>query len=604
MCGIVGGIGKLSHQVIASNLNLLSRRGPDSQNYIQLENLLTLGASRLAMTDPHPRSNQPMVDSLSGNVLIFNGEIYNYKSIRKNLSSHGITFKTDSDTEVLLNALTLWGVEVIPKLEGMFAFVFFNKKQNELIMARDYLGKKPLFFYINKSELFFSSQIKFIRKFLKSYSLDMNSITMFLKLGYVIDPVTMYNEIKSVLPGQFINIDLNNISAFKKYSYIPLAIQTPSDKSLAETIEDSLIERVEGHNSFALSLSGGVDSTILASVSAKLNLPVTSFSMKFTKSDKSKFSLDAEHANQIANKLGIKHMTVDIMGPEKVEAYLNEFSKSMDEPNSNPTGLAMMQLYSSISEQGFRLAITGDGADEIFGGYERFRLTNRYGQYLKFNSKTFKKIINDKDPGFKKLQNLCVLMLSSKSKESWLYWHLISGDHFVKSILPGFSDLKFELFGDELSHLFGDRKSAFLLYRDLRIWLTMESNKKLDRISMWHSIEARSPFQSENVIGNGLKFMSVSKFKYGKKDILYTLFPDLEQLPTIPQKTGFISPLGYWLRNNPQLVMESMSYIQETFPLDKKLSKSLIESPKNYNYDKMKILWNIISLSFWKMNQN
>ena len=151
MCGIVGGVGKLSHQVIASNLNLLNRRGPDSQNCIQLDNFLTLGASRLAMTDPHPRSNQPMVDGISGNVLVFNGEIYNYKSIRKNLSSHCITFKTESDTEVLLNALTVWGVDIIPKLQGMFAFVFFDKKHNKLIMARDYLGKKPLFFYINKS---------------------------------------------------------------------------------------------------------------------------------------------------------------------------------------------------------------------------------------------------------------------------------------------------------------------------------------------------------------------------------------------------------------------------------------------------------------------
>ena len=604
MCGIVGGVGKLSHQVIASNLNLLNRRGPDSQNCIQLDNFLTLGASRLAMTDPHPRSNQPMVDGISGNVLVFNGEIYNYKSIRKNLSSHGITFKTESDTEVLLNALTVWGVDIIPKLQGMFAFVFFDKKHNKLIMARDYLGKKPLFFYINKSELFFSSQIKFIRKFLKSYSLDMNSVSMFIKLGYIIDPETMYNEIKSISPGQFIIIDLTNISAFEKYTYIPLVIQTPSDKSLAETIEESLIERIEGHNSFALSLSGGLDSAILASISAKLNLPVTSFSMKYTKSDKSKFSLDAVHANQIANKLGIKHITVDIMGPEKIEAHLNEFSKSMDEPNSNPTGLAMMQLYKSISEQGFRLVITGDGADEIFGGYERFRLMNRYGQHLKLDSKTFKKLINEKNPRFKNLQSLCVLMSSSKSKESWLYWHLICGDHFMKSILPDFNDLKFELFGDELSLLFGDKKSAFLLYRDLRIWLTMDSNKKLDRISMWHSIEARSPFQSENVIGDGLKFMSVSNFKYSKRDIFHTFFPALKLLPTIPQKTGFISPLGYWLRNNPQLIMESINYIRETIPLDKKISKSLIESPKNYDYDKMKILWNVITLSYWTKNQN
>ena len=155
MCGIIGAISHNSKQLVANNLKLLSRRGPDSQGTLTFQNGLTLGAARLAMTDPYPRSNQPMVDNSSDNVIIFNGEIYNFKSIRKRLIEKGAKFSTESDTEVLLKALDSYGIEFLPELEGMFAFAYYNKTLNKLYLARDFLGKKPLYFYLNNNVLFF-----------------------------------------------------------------------------------------------------------------------------------------------------------------------------------------------------------------------------------------------------------------------------------------------------------------------------------------------------------------------------------------------------------------------------------------------------------------
>lgn len=158
MCGIVGGTGTQFPSEIKKNFHLLNRRGPDSQNLLALENGLILGATRLAMTDPLPRSNQPMENSLTGDVIVFNGEIYNYKSIRSKLCKHGIYFDTESDTEVLLKSLNYFGLDFISELEGMFSFGYYNKANNLLILARDFLGEEtPLLLFRGGLYYFFFS---------------------------------------------------------------------------------------------------------------------------------------------------------------------------------------------------------------------------------------------------------------------------------------------------------------------------------------------------------------------------------------------------------------------------------------------------------------
>jgi asparagine synthase (glutamine-hydrolysing) len=600
MCGIIGAIGKNSYSYIIDNLDFLKDRGPDSQGVILLNNHLSMAATRLAMTDPDPRSNQPMTDSRYGNVLVFNGEVYNFKEIRKNLIGKGIKFITESDTEVVLKALGEFDDEYVSFFQGMFAFCFYNNLNNSIILARDYLGKKPLFYAVGKDYFIFSSKLSLIKNYLKFITLDTEAISQYLKTGYVSSPITMFKEIKSVQPGEVIKIDLQNYQIIKKYRFIPDAIINTKDLNLRNAILDSVQERVEGHNSIAISLSGGIDSTIIAILNAQLGLKCHSYSMHWAESDKSRYNKDSEIAKIVSRKLGLPFNEVNMPSVKRLPDELNGFIEAMEEPNSNPSGLSMMSLYRQISSDGIRLVLTGDGADEIFGGYKRYSSMNRFGWLPALPQNTLNKLHLNFENTSSLRTKLALLLSSGENMNFWYHWHKISSVNFLKKFYEQYSDSSFELDEDYLSRLLSNgKKASITMLRDLRIWLTMESNTKLDRISMAHSIEARSPFQSEKLIGLGYKKMLQDDFKVLNKKLLIDQFPELKNLPINPTKMGFISPLGYWLRNNPQLVFDSIQYLKLNFNFNQKELDRLAKSPKINSYSEFSFLWSLIVLAQW-----
>jgi asparagine synthase (glutamine-hydrolysing) len=601
MCGIMGGLGDQVHEFVHSNLNLLEKRGPDSQGVLNIENGLVFGATRLAMTDPHPRSNQPMIDKHSNNVLIFNGEIFNFKLIRNQLKSESISFETESDTEVLLKALTYYGVEIISKLQGMFAFVFFDRKQNRLILARDYLGKKPLFYHYTDKGIFFASQVEIVAKYNNS-TLCHEALATYLQLGYLIEPKTMYRNIYSVKPGEIVTINLTPEISFDSSSYSPQIFQEANSGDISTEIQKSLQARTAGHSNFALSLSGGVDSTILAVESMRLGLQFSAFSMSWPGTDKVKYNEDSRSAYKVSKILGIKLNIVEMPKFSNLPNLIDEFVVAMGEPNSNPTGISMMVLYSKISMSGHRLTLTGDGSDEIFGGYPRYAMAAKIQKLPKFNSHVLKNIIRNGSLKNNLLSKVAVAFTKKNTPESWLYWHLICGNDFLDKLIPDIYPANLFPSGLELKNIFYDNLVSSLTYRDLKTWLSMESNKRLDRISMHYSIEARSPFQDENVIQSGYSHMSREKFKINQKQLLRIEYPILQTLPLNSQKIGFISPLGYWLRNNQALINDTITELPKYAPFNTRTLSMLAKSPNNGDYAKMKILWSLIVLNSWFRN--
>ena len=220
MCGFIGGISPSIQELDEKKFGILDRRGPDHRGLIRLPNGLVLAATRLAMTDPHPRSNQPMKDVESENILVFNGEIYNYLLLKDKLKNLGVVFKTESDTEVLLKLLTKFGEGVLNKLEGMFAFAFYNRKENSIMLARDALGKKPLYFSLQPKSFIFSSSLSSVKNLINTSAISPNSLYTYLKLGYLIDPNTIYSDIYSIGPGESLLIDLNNLRIKNKILFL------------------------------------------------------------------------------------------------------------------------------------------------------------------------------------------------------------------------------------------------------------------------------------------------------------------------------------------------------------------------------------------------
>jgi asparagine synthase (glutamine-hydrolysing) len=296
----------------------------------------------------------------------------------------------------------------------------------------------------------------------------------------------------------------------------------------------------------------------------------------------------------------LKIQTIDFPSADKIPSILDEYIMAMDEPNSNATGLSMMCLYSQISKDGHRLVLTGDGADEIFGGYERYKIADKFRKYPKFSGRYINKVINQNNLNLPFLRKLAIVFSSMDSVESWQYWQQIAGVKTIKKIFPDLPNFQFSIFGNELTNIFQENnKVANLMFRDIRTWLSMESNQKLDRISMWHSIEARSPFQSENVLAIGYKKMKEHSFKDLNKELLFEAFPKLNSLSINENKSGFISPLGYWLRKNPELVNSSLSNLSKNFNFNKNELSQLSNSPENKSYRNFKLLWSLIVFERW-----
>lgn len=602
MCGIIGGKGEGAFEYVKNNIHLLNKRGPDHQEVKIFDSNLVLGATRLAMTDPHKRSNQPMTDNESGNVILFNGEVYNYKMLRDELRKLGIKFETESDTEVLLKALTTYGKEVIYKFEGMFAFVFFDKTNNEIILSRDYLGKKPLYYFLNIKQLFFSSMASIVQNYIGKSGINPQALSEYLKLGYVIDPITFYQDVTAVKPGEIITLDLRSLTVKSITNFISSAIKNADSVDIRHGLQNALIKRTEGHSKFALSLSGGIDSNILAIECAKMNLPVEAYTMKWSYSDKDRYNIDASIAKINSKLLGIKFNEVEMPSATEIPNLLSDFVKAMDEPNANSTGVSMMVLYSKIAEDGHRLTITGDGADELYGGYQRYDVLKMLNRLPQFNSIFLNRLL-DMNLNNKILNNFAYSFIGSDKNNFWEKWHFNTNNRYLKELVPDLKHHKLNLFGSELSGIFYNNRVSNMMFRDLRTWISMESNRKLDRVSMWHSIEARSPFQSETVIDNAYNNMGKSQFQKSSKEILLESYPELDLLTKQPNKQGFISPVGYWLRNNPELVMYSIENLIEKLPFNqtemRKISKGALEK----NFDKIKILWSLVVLNCWIVNK-
>jgi len=606
MCGIVGGVGRGIKQHIDSNIRLLSNRGPDSEKSLALGENFLFAATRLAMTDPHPRSDQPMQDIKSKNCIVFNGEIYNFKKIKKQLISDGINFITESDTEVILKSLQYYGLESIKHFEGMFSFAFYNSTKNTILLSRDYLGKKPLYYSMSKDYLIFASQLDIIKKYLSNLSLDYQSISAYLKLGYVLSPKTMYKEISSVRPGEFIEINLKDLQIINKQCFVPYAITEPANLDIRKVVRSALNERVEGHNSLALSLSGGIDSTIIAIETARLGLNCTAYTMKWSDSDKITYNRDFKAAQIISKKLGISFFPVEMPSIKSLSDQIYKYVSAMGEPNSNPNGISMMALYSQIALHGHRLVLTGDGADEIFGGYERYSLINRSRNLPRFNNRFINKMLGLSDTKYKILNSFALASASTETWEYWLRWHEISTTKYLEK---NFKDYTFQhvLLDDDALAMFlriNGGKVGPVMFRDMKTWLSMESNVKLDRISMRFSIEARSPFQSEKLIGVGYNKMAASRFNFLNKQILTKHYPELLSLPILEKKNGFLSPLGHWLRNSNNLILEHMEYLSNNFSFDKKELLNISKSPMEGDYKNFRFLWSLIILAAWHNSEN
>jgi asparagine synthase (glutamine-hydrolysing) len=559
MCGIVGSVctPRQTREWISNATTLISHRGPDDSGWIQNETM-SLGMTRLAIVDIKGGS-QPFVSMDNRYSLVFNGQIYNFKALRKKLEDKGHKFRSESDTEVILHGYIEYREQVVNHLEGMFAFAIWDSAENKLFLARDRFGEKPLSFAkISNGGLVFASEIKALLSHPDvSREPDLNSIQLMLNFGYVPSPRSAYVGIKKLPPAHFL-VWQNNELSMTKYWDPPIIVQDKkSEKDLIVDLDELLLKSVElrmnSDRGIGAWLSGGVDSSLITYYMSQLqSTPVETFSAGFSNKafDEAKFSLEvARHLKTSHNPLTIDEGIADVM-----EGVVSQ----LDEPFADSSFVATYILSKFTAEKRV-VVLGGDGGDEAFGGYERYRLLKLVHGDSKFGGRTqllssIARLIPDSKFVPAKLQR-ARKVLSESADPFAQYQNMMSWipEPEIHQLMGGVVDLDlFDWFEENLSSRAvanrGIEFSANLW--DITSYLPGDLLPKVDMAAMSFGLEVRSPFLDSGIMSFGLSIpdslrIKTTDPKYLLKQLARQKLPaSIVDRP----KSGFGIPRDEWLR--------------------------------------------------------
>lgn len=571
MCGITGvfafnEIGRFNLPNISLATETLEHRGPDFQK-VFVGDFVALGHRRLSIIDLNAQSNQPMSAEDGRYQLVFNGEIYNYKSLRQELSSKGVQFETESDTEVLLQLLIHEGKDALNKLNGFFAFAFYDQQKEEMLVARDRYGIKPLYYLEDEDRFIFASELRAILKFGIKKKIDTNSLYTYLQLNYLPAPMSMVKGVKKLMPGQYAVVKKKSVEINSYYE-----LKTTFEKPFQGTYEDAQVQlkalmeksverRLVADVPLGTFLSGGVDSSIISAIAAKKVDGLHTFSIGYKGNS---FFDETEYANAVAKHIGSKHQVFSL-SLDDLYAYLPKLLKSFSEPFADSSALPVYAL-SQLTKENVTVALSGDGADELFAGYNKHAAL-----YRLWHPGAKEKIVSALRPLWNilpKSRNNPLGNLARQLKKfadaSQLdvpsqYWILASLQSAQKSIellsnavLEDIDFEGFDLWKDHLLSTINSKSINQSLQLDQKLVLQGDMLQKVDLMSMQHALEVRVPFLDHELVAFANSLPEEYKVNgKRKKMILQDTFRDIlpDKIYNRP-KHGFEVPLLDWLRKD------------------------------------------------------
>ncbi len=624
MCGIVGVNRTLNdkphREKVAEACRLLAHRGPDKQGFF-FENSVALGHRRLSIIDIRS-GHQPMSDSSGRYQVVYNGEVYNFKSIRDRLEKEGVSFRTSSDTEVLLEAYARYGEKCLRLFNGMFAFAIYDRKEESLFLARDRLGVKPLFYYHDHSGFYFASEIPALIELAPvSMELDPEAIDLYLSFRYINAPRTAVKNVKRFLPGHFMLVKGGRILRYE--SYWDIDIFEPLDLSYGEALEhfrelfdEAVRLRMVADVPVGAFLSGGVDSSLVVASMAQEASNIKTFSIGF---QEQKFN-ELPYAREIAKKFGTDHLEV-IVEPRIIE-IVPEIVKRFGEPFGNETSILLFYM-SEVASKDVKVVLSGDGGDEAFAGYKRYsqylRVARLHSAGLKNVYGLLRRVVCKAEgmlnPGRKHLRfpvsasDMALLdiwdfpylaFLTVFNSQDKLSCYNEGGPLYplIEKNLPYYTVTQWDP-GKDIPLL------TRLQYIDLKTYLPGDILHYVDTMSMAHSLETRSPFLDHNVIDFVLRLPPSFRLK-GKKNskrLLKDAFTD--RIPRSffeRKKKGFSIPLVNWIvgplnMHVTEIILEQGDVFYSLF--DKKRIEALISASRENNTRIAKKLWNLYILANW-----
>lgn len=623
MCGIAGIAGEGS-KLLPEMLNKISKRGPDARGVFEVNTSMTLGHNRLSIIDIDERSNQPFFSECGNYILCFNGEIYNYKSLRKKLLDKAYKFTTQSDTEVLLKWFMEFGFAGLKKLDGMFAFAVFDRIKNQITLVRDHIGEKPLYYSSDSQNFSFCSEISGLRILpWVDQSLCQEALKNYLLFLYTPAPQTLYQGIKELEPGATIVYNLNSKSLDSRFFY-KLEDTILSSESIHTAVSEAEIVsqfrdifsqstnlRLNADVPLGLFLSAGLDSNaIFANLrDTELKYQPKTYTADYSKSKQGAFYDERQLAKKVSEDFGIENI------PYVFDQATSIFDEGLrvlelfDQPFGNSTALVADSI-SSIASKSSKVCLVGDGGDEALIGYPRYKallIKEKLDALPQGMKNGFLKTLNlfKEDGRFSnQIRRLKTFFMSSERtrEEAILDWVTYIDTEKYKTIFQT-SHLT-DFYGSllNLAYQYEDKVLAASLI-DFKSFVPYNLCQSADRTGMNHSLELRSPFLSTKVIEYCLKIPTKHKVSFlSNKPILKKAFED--KIPNYilkQKKKPFNPPLADFLRKYYKdleaYLMRPQSQLKSIFPHGF-LSKELSDFSNKFR-DNSTFLWGLFTLELW-----
>ena len=617
MCGINGIYNHKSLKDVENKVKLMNsltkHRGPDYSN-IYLDSSVCIGHNRLSIIDLDSKSNQPFISADENLVLSYNGEIYNFLDLKKELSK-SYDFKTKSDTEVIIAAYSLWGIEMVYKFNGMFSFALWDKSKEELFLCRDRFGIKPLYYIEVNQSIIFSSSIKALKSFShEELKIKEDDLLDFLQYGTVHQPNTILDKVKSVPRGSFL---MAGNQETKIFEYWNLFESNNSNKVTSEplkTVNKLLLESVEkrliSDVPYGIFLSGGIDSSILVAAASKVSTQkVNTFSIVFKEKgfDERKFS------RQIASKYKTNHLELEL-NPEEILQQIEEPFKFMDHPSVD--GINTFFISKQVHNQGFKMALSGAGSDELFAGYPVFKevfelenkkwlysfppqLRNIFGKLLQLRNQSLK------SHKIAEILNLKLLELP--------YFYPIFRKIFANNTIYKLCDIKnistenypFNwAFNNLDTNNIGANYSLISKISALEIETYLQNVllRDADQMGMANSLEIRVPFLDHNLVEYVLSLPNELKYPiYPKKLLIDSTKGWIPDEIIHRKKMGFVLPWEKWMKNELSSFCEESLLNLEDFSIFNMSQVNLLwkDFVKGNPYINWLQIWSLVVLGKW-----
>jgi asparagine synthase (glutamine-hydrolysing) len=618
MCGIVGIVSSSNvteRKWLGHAANALYHRGPDhAGEWWSRDNKAGFAHRRLSIIDLSFSANQPMHLNDMGLTIVFNGEIYNYRNLRNNLENLGYKFKTKSDTEVLLVSYSEWGKNCVNYLDGMFAFAIYDENRQTLFMARDRAGEKPLFYYYDNSTLYFSSELKALFKNdLLKKEIDLESLDCYLAMGFVPGGRCILSKYNKLAPANALFFDIKKKKLdIWNYWKIPDFEDQPENynqdllvNKLYKLLETSVQKQIVADVDVGLLLSGGIDSSLIAAFAAKYSNQIKTFTVRFP--EYSEFD-ETNNARLIASHFNTKHNELVVSNDTNLADLLVKLVIQYDEPIVDSSIFPTYLICNLVSKH-CKVALGGDGGDELFGGYNHYTKWINIERYLKYIPQSI----------LESLANLSNKILPVGVK----------GHNFFESLRYGLNKnvpFTVSLFSKNIrSQLLGNKVHSYkniaeeihfgrisnyedLIQRitrmDFENYLPEDILVKVDRASMLNSLEVRSPMLDFNIIDFTFRNIpSMYKVRTNNKKILLKKLAS-QILPSQfdkNRKQGFSIPLNQFLRKGKLRDLFWDTLLSHDSIFDHKVVKNILKG-QDYGRSNSERLLALVQFELWKKN--